>query len=199
MTITNGYATLDQYKAYQKIQSTNTTDDTFIELVIESASRWIDEQCNRRFYQSDTYETHYFDVPSGDLLMLDMEAVTIASVTNGDGNVIASANYVVLPYNGSPKTAIQLVDLSSVQWKPTSSGNRQKAISVSALWGAAATAPTDIVMACLEIARALYKRRMGENTSSKSIITAAGVVILPEGAPEWAAEAIANHRRVALA
>ena len=52
MAITNGYATLTQVKAALRIS--DSTDDTLLEGVIESASRLIDGFAMRNFYQSGT-------------------------------------------------------------------------------------------------------------------------------------------------
>jgi len=48
MAITNGYATLAEIKAYMSIS--DTTDDSLLENLVESASRSIDRIANRRFY-----------------------------------------------------------------------------------------------------------------------------------------------------
>ncbi len=44
--------------------------------------------------------------------------------------------------------------------------------------------PADIESACLDIAKALYSRRFGENVNTKTIITPAGVVQIPDGVPD---------------
>ena len=48
MAITNGYTTLNAMKTFLSIA--DTSDDTLLEGLIESASRSIDRIANRRFY-----------------------------------------------------------------------------------------------------------------------------------------------------
>lgn len=52
MAITNGYTTLNAMKTFLSI--TDSSDDTLLEGLIESASRSIDRIANRRFYLDST-------------------------------------------------------------------------------------------------------------------------------------------------
>ena len=52
MAITNGYATLTEIKAALGIN--DNVDDTRLELAVETASREIDQFCNRTFYNAGT-------------------------------------------------------------------------------------------------------------------------------------------------
>lgn len=58
MTITNGYATLNEAKAFLGI--TDSVDDAIIERSVESASRTIDRMTNRRFYQDAVATARYY-------------------------------------------------------------------------------------------------------------------------------------------
>lgn len=189
-----GYCTLAEFKSFGRITSTDANDDSVIGQLIDSASRYIDTQTNRVWYQ--TTETHLLDVPSGDatLLMLDVDFASITAVVNGDGTTLSSAtDYVTLPANGSPIWGIQLKDGTGTRWL-ASSGNPWQAISVTGLVGLAV--PADIKEACLLIIKAAYNRRLGENQSSTSIITQGGIVITPEDVPAKALDIISNRRRV---
>lgn len=195
MTITNGYATLQQYKDYQRISSTNATDDTIIEAAIEAASRWIDAQGQHRYYTDSANTDYLFDLPGNEsrLLLFDEYFSSINSVTNGDDSTILSTDYVLLPANSTPYWGLQLK--LGVMWIPDSAGNTLQCITINGKRGQNG-APSDIYLACLEIAKALYGRRFGENMTTKTVITSAGVVQIPEGVPDWAAEAISSHRRI---
>ena len=196
MTITNGYATLDEYKVYQGITSVDAGDDIFIETAIEAASRWIDRESGTRFYTST--ETREYDTPTNarGILLLDAHFTSVTAVVNGDGSTLAASDYVTLPANQTPLYGVQLKQNSGVAWYADSDGNSIQAISVSGSVGYSATAPKDIYLACLEIARSLYSRRNGENMTMKTVITSSGVVQLPEGVPDWAAMTITNYRRL---
>ncbi len=198
MTITHGYTTLASYKTYQRITSTDPADDTFIEAAIEAASRWIDRESGTQFYAST--ETRHYDTPSGNsaVLMLDADYASITSITNGDGSTIAGTSYITMPANKTPIWGVQLKQSLGITWLPDGSGNYAQAITVTGVVGYSAI-PSDIALACLEMAKALYGRRFGENVSTKTIITPAGVVQIPDGVPDWCAEIVAHYRRVGFA
>lgn len=190
----SGYCTLVEFKSFGKITSTDANDDSVITQLIESASRYIDTQTNRVWYP--TTETHRLDVPGGDdtLLMLDADFGSITAVVNGDGATLSSTtDYVTLPANGAPIWGIQLKDGTGTRWLD-SSGNPWQAISVTGLVGL--SVPGDIKEACLLIVKAAYNRRLGENTTSTSIITQGGIVITPEDVPAKARDIMSNRRRV---
>lgn len=199
MTIVNGYATLQNYKDYQRITSTDGADDDFIDSAIEAASRHIDTQCGQRFYVSDTDETRLCNCPNTmrGVVLFDMPLQSVTSITNGDGRVITSANYYLLPPNDYPKYGVGLRDNSSVQWMPTSAGNSQEAISILGKWGNAC--PTDVYYACLELAKAFYSRRFGENMTMRTVITPSAVVQVPDGVPDFVAAVLISHQRRAFA
>lgn len=194
--ITNGYCTLLEAQQYlnPKGLSTNAVDDNIIELMIGTASRYIEGQTYDVWYP--TTATHYFDVPKKqfDILFFDDTLNAITTVTNGDGSVIPSTAYVTYPANQYPKYGMQLLANSGTGWL-MKNGSPQQAISVLGSWGNA-TVPDDIKTACLQIAVAMYKRRTGENTTGKTIITSGGVVVMPEDVPSIAADIISNHRKI---
>jgi len=192
MTITNGYATLAEFKSWARITSTSSDDDSVAETILEAASRYIDAEAQRRFYQSSS-DTHYFDTPAGNTLYFDDDFSSVTSVTNGDGAIIASTAYVLLPANSVPKYGLQLIPTVGVTWK-TDNGNPLQCIEVTGATGI--SCPLDIKEACLMIAKASYNRRFGENMSGITTITAGGLLVTPEDVPAKALQAIHNHRRI---
>lgn len=201
MTIANGYATLNEFKAYQTARGqtmvADANDDAVIEDMIEAASRFIDRKSGRTFYARS--ETRYFDVPADGnrLLKLDDDLLTISTLTNGDGSVLsATIDYSKVPKNIPPYYAIRLKQSSANYWEPDGNGNTEDVITIVGTWGYSSTTPDDIKEACLMIAASLYKRRYGENLSSISTITAAGVVITPQDVPSIAWQTIYFYRRM---
>jgi hypothetical protein len=189
MSSPSDYTTLAVIKALMNITSTNATDDEVLENSIDQASRMIDNITGRTFYART--ETHYYDTPNSlDLIIRDDDLLSITTLTNGDGTVISSANYVFLPQNRSPKFGIRLKSGLAL-WYESTYGS-QGAITVAGTWGYSAVAPTDIEKACQEIVVQAYHRREGQNTTGFVTITAAGVVITPDGVP---ASAMAVLRR----
>jgi hypothetical protein len=196
--ITNGYCTLLQMKNYlnSKGLTVNTVDDDVIEQMIGSASRYIDGQTNDRWYSDTT--THYFDTPARnhEILFFDDDLTSIPSVTNGDGTLIPSTAYVLLPPNSYPKYGMQLLLNSGYGWLMDNS-SPQQAVGILGQWGNAVI-PDDITTACIQIAVAMYKRRAGENATGKTIITGGGIVVMPEDVPGFAKDVINNHRKNAI-
>lgn len=195
MAITNGYATLAEFKLWANITSTNTNDDSVIEDIIEGVSRYIDRKTGRTFYART--ETRYYDVPRNGsrTLKLDDDLLTITTLTNGDDNAIASSEYHLIPKNVAPYYEIRLKASSSTFWDFDSDGNSEFVISVAGTWGYVATASEDVREACKMIGTSYYKRRFGESTSSVATITAAGVVIMPQDVPGIAADTINFYKR----
>ena len=196
--IANGYATLQNFKDYHAITSTNVVDDSVIEVLIESASRYIDNETGRRFYASAA-STHYYDVPkhTTTALILDDDLASVSAVVNGDGSTFSSTNYVLQPYNGPPYSAIQLVGNASETWQLGTNGNPLRAISVIGTFGSTVV-PTDIRDACVIIAVQAYHRRFGDKAAQDTLIMPSGMVINPAEVPSRARTIINNHRKIGI-
>lgn len=187
MTITNGYASLAEFQNMQRVASSDSNDDDAIELIIEAASRYIDDMATTRFYSSSGDE--YYDVPNGDTIYFRENATAINSITNGDGSTVTA--YVTL---GTPIYGVRLKPNAGARWMDAA-GNPYQCIKVNADWGSAVSTPTDIKQACLMIAKAAYNRRFGDNMTSTSIVTNGGVFITPEDVPASAREMVLSHKR----
>ena len=210
MAITNGYCTLAEFKAFAIPQANaDLTDDEVLEGLIEAASRTIDRESGRQFYATGTVaapSSRYFSVPGGNntrqlWLDDDLQSIAATGVVNGDGDLITSTYYYLLPRNDTPKYAIVLKQSSSYYWASDDDGNSEYIIEVPGIWGYCATGshPDDIREACMMIALSSYMRRHGQNLSERSIVTAAGVVVTPEDIPARAWNIIKNYKRIAMA
>lgn len=205
MAIVNGYATLDEVKAWLNIKadSVNAVDDTVLEDAVEQASRAIDLFSGRQFYAAS--ETRYFDVPPGRRLELDKSLLSVTTLTNGNAVTIASTEYNLWPKNGVRHWAIVLRQTSSIYWQPNSGGDTEAVITVLGSWGDVDRAGTDAESvrlievshkACLHAVSDAYHKRFGENTGGVSSITAAGVVITPQGLPQDVRDILLPLRRM---
>ena len=162
MTISNGYCTLAELRARLQFETADTTEDTRLEEVVESASRWIDNYCNRFFYT--TTEARYFTAESSKMVWVDdlVSATELATDDTGTGvysNVWDSTYYYLYPYNSSgkkePYNGLQVSPLSIYNY-PT----YPHAIKITGAWGwAFTTAPEAIKEACLLMAARLYQRK----------------------------------------
>ncbi len=201
MPITNGYCTLSEFKSFITSPGTaisaDIPDDSAIESIIESVSRYIDSETSRKFY-ARTAETRLQSLWDSRTLYLDDDllSITAGGLLNGDGTAVPTTEYKLLPLNGSPKYAIRMNPGSSYFWETDSDGDPVGAVSVTGSWGYSATAPDDIRLACLNISKGVYNRRYGENQSSDSTITAGGVVITPKDVPALAMRTLNSYRRI---
>ena len=162
------YATLAEFLALPDITSTEAVDDTFIEDLLERASREFDGDTGHWFYANT--QTRRYDLPKGRCLELDAPLLAVTTLTNGDGTVVASTEYDLTPFNGPHATAIELHADSTTTWQPTTGARTRGVIYVTGSWGYVDRAATDpfagIVVsnskaAVLALAQAVYKKRYG--------------------------------------
>lgn len=128
--------------------SPGTTQDTYYADLNRSTSRELDEVANRRFVP--VIQTQVYDVPQGGVTYpsgsgvwsasgqgfnFDADLLELTTLTNGDGTVIASTQYLLLPANNTPKYRVQLKNTATVGFSPDSSSNYQQALSVLGIWG----------------------------------------------------------------
>ena len=199
MTITNGYATLAEYKAWNTIDTTSAGDDVVIEQIIESISRQIDGFCGRVFYVT-TATAKYYTAEEYDMIRTDdiSSATSFALATDEDGDgtyeiTWAATDYSLWPYqsnNGRPFISVEISANGNYTFPRVKHG-----VKVTALWGWAAV-PADVKTACLIGTDAEYHARNGQNLSTDTTITAAGVVITPRGLPRSAMEKLLPYRRL---
>jgi len=204
MTITNGYATLAEYKAWIAVRGlagsvgTDTSDDASIEILIESASRYLDLQTGRRFYPDSTNTTYYYQArDAGTVVLPDFASITTVSVDYSNTRTytdLTATDWEALPDNysaeGLPITGLAIVPTSS-QYFPV----QRKGVKVLGKRGRLA-APTDVKEAVLSITQSLYGARSGQSSAGKMTVTAAGVVIRPEDVPAFAQKIISHYRNM---
>ncbi len=164
MTITNGYVTLSEVKAYLRI--TDSVDDTMLEQIVESASRSIDRIANRRFYldanaSARTYrlignlrvQVDDFGTTSGLVVKTDPDDTGVYQTT-----FTLNSDYIVEPTNAlaksRPFTTITIVGGTAFSLPV----NYRPQVEVTARWGWPSV-PDDIVEATLILSADLYKRR----------------------------------------
>lgn len=175
------------------------TDDGFIERLIDRAGAFIDDQTDRQFVAAT--ETRYYDptdpeVVDGPYLYLDKDLVTTpTTLTNGDGDVLTVATeYILQPVNDSPPYhTIKLIYSGGISW--TYATDPEKAISVAASWGYAATVPTAISEAGALLAAWYYRAREAGPDADRTII-ANGMVVAPAVVPGLVEEMIAPYRKL---
>lgn len=161
MAITNGYCTLADVKAALRI--TDTIDDALLENSINSASRMIDQYCNRYFYSTSAGEVRYYKANDGFTCWID-DAQSISEVKTSSTDPLIFdttwdvADYQVMPANrwanGAyyPITAITATDnLLFPVWADIA------LVKITGTFGWSSV-PEPIKFACIIQASRLFKR-----------------------------------------
>lgn len=193
MTTDTFYCTAADVRQIPDIRSANPVDDAFIDSLIEGVSRAIDLYCGGRSFFKYT-QTRYFDLPAD--RQLDFEGVdyllAITSLTNGDGTVIDSSDYILLPRDGPPYYGLRLKQSSTVIWQPDSDSNTERVLALAGDWGIVDRDLTDAYSmryiigtreACRLSVHSLYTKRFGQGAEGVAAVTAAGIVIMPKDLP----------------
>ena len=162
MAITNGYATLNDVKAALRIPVSDTVDDALLELSVETASRQIDDHCERVFYKDVDATRVFMPRDSYTCEIDDLTALTsIKSSTDGNGTfdrTWTSEYYQLEPLNSiaggitSPATLIRAVDDYLF---PVYGGEATVEVTGTFGWD---SVPTAIKFATVLLATRLFKR-----------------------------------------
>ena len=128
------YASLSALKAYLDIDGTG--DDALLNDLLRRAQSLIDTH-TRRTFEATVATTRYFDptdtgIVRGARLYLGKDLCQISSVTNGDAEVVAAADYVTEPRNDTPYYALTLRSQSGIAW--TYDDDSENAIAISGFW-----------------------------------------------------------------
>lgn len=160
MAVTNGYCTLEQLKASLRI--TDDVDDSLLELAIESASREIDQACERVFYQVDGATRVYAARDSFVTEIDDLRSLTsLKTAQDSDGvfdTTFETTDYQLEPLNGiaggipHPFTSIRAV---GDYLFPVDNGEALVQVVGDFGWDAV---PTAITQATVILSARLYKR-----------------------------------------
>jgi hypothetical protein len=163
------YATLPEFKTWAGLKDTD--DDLVATGTLEAVTRWIDDYCDRHFWQDGetgsevarTFSPHHprsFDLYS----FADLVSVTeVATDESGDGTyetVWDASDYQLWPVNqptGRPYTRIEAIGNRTfpIRSTPGSLGNR---VRITGIWGWP-DVPEPVHQACLLQASRVMKRR----------------------------------------
>jgi hypothetical protein len=176
------YTTLAAVRSQLGLGVTDTSDDALISTYVTQASQAIETHCGRSFTGANGTLTYDCIDPTviGNLLYLDRDVIDVYSVVNGDNETITSGEYRLLPNNGTPKYALELLPSSSKTWTYTT--DWQAAITIAGTLGYCTDTnrPADITLAATKLAAWLYQNR--DNTG-ESTRYADGSTSIPAEAP----------------
>lgn len=144
------YVTLDDVREYAGYIAGDTADDAVIQSLIPRAERAIEKHTGNVF-EVEAVSTRVFDWTDSYMLYFDQYLASTSDlvVTNGDGNTVASSNFITLPRNYRPIYGLELKLETDVVWEYTNSP--QGAISIEGYWGYAQSPPDDIKLACIQL------------------------------------------------
>lgn len=177
------------------ILSVNTVDDDLITLFVSEASKMFETDAKMSF--SAAPGTLTFDLAApytyGRKLFFRTPVVSVYSLTTGDGTVIPSTGYRLLPLNLSPSFALEL--LGNYTWDVSSTNGVRGAITVAGTLGycTAANVPADVTTAVTKLAAFLYQNR---NNNESVIRLADGSMEIPAKAPDLILRVLRNYAKV---
>ena len=194
------YPAVSDLKTY--LGTSSATEDTLLGVVLNAAIAWVEAWCGHDFV-ADSAQTikimpdypNLMDRARRVLLVRNWEIISVTSITNGDGEVVAAADYTLLPLSGPPYYKIELHADSGLYWTRGSDGAGFVTIVASSL-GYTADVPNDVKLAILQIAAYMYRAR-GSGTAGKvATATRQGLVIQPDELPATSLQLLWNYRRV---
>lgn len=170
MAITNGYTTLNNQKTFLSI--TDSSDDTLLENLIESASRSIDRIANRRFYADAAASARTYRAYSNIYTFVDdissTSGLIVQTDDDGDGTfettLTINTDFLVEPFTaitkGRPITQLTVVNTSKSFpiFPGLFSNGLRPGVQVTAKWGWPSV-PDDIEVATQILTADLYKRK----------------------------------------
>ena len=163
MTITNGYATLAQFKQRTGITSTDANRDTDLELIIQASSRKIDQYCGRVFYATAAGVVRYFTAQNVHRCYVnDYTALTaVETDDDGDGTIEttwAATDYRKMPIQDAgglwPYTFLEVMPQGNYTFPKGLTGG----VKLTGTWGWTAV-PDEVREACLLTSNRLWQRR----------------------------------------
>lgn len=188
------------YAAYRNLPDSVTVEeqDRITEVLTKAQAR-IETYCGRVFEAATATRTYDATGPhiDGRMLLVDADLLSVTTLTNGDGSVIPSGDYVLRPNNGNPKYAIVLKASSSHYW--TWADDPEQAISVAGSWGFDTSAPPDIEQAVLQLAdwyRKLQSQQPSDIGAARRLPD--GTIELPSRLPKDIADLCEPYVRRAL-
>ena len=165
MTIANGYATVADVKARaESINAMGTAMDAVLEMCIETASRMVDNYCDRRFYTNGTAEVRTYAAGARTVIEIDDLAsapvsVKTSSALDGTYDVTwATTDFQAEPVNrigagvASPYTRLRAVGNYTFPVDP------RAGVQVTGTFGYGTAVPTQVTHATILLALRQLKR-----------------------------------------
>ena len=194
------YASLSELRAFLRLASGETTDDTLLTNLLTYAQAFIESpQCCNRVFEASADTTRYFDAvedTDGARLNFDTDCAAITAVTNGGAVVVPSTAYVTLPANQTPYIGIQLLASKGYTWQFVD--DPENAISIAGKWAYSTTAPSAIKDATLVLGKWMYRQLNSDSDTDRPIISPDGTMLMPTALPRMFWDLVNGYRRRSL-
>lgn len=184
------YCTLEEFKRYQAVVGAG--DDVLIAQLIASAAAIINRATGTQFGVA-TAEARVLDAAEavdGRALWLDGWCAGVTEVVNGDGEIVASGQYVTDPRNAGPYFRLLLAPAATVGWV-------EDEITVTGYWGYATDVPDDIRHVCVRLASWLYRQKDNSNDMDRAVAISGNATLLPARLPRDIEEMLRPYRWLA--
>jgi len=194
------YVTIPEFKS--SIGLTDTIDDVELADILDSVSRWIDEYCDRHFWQdvavARTFEAcHWYKLDIDDLVSI----TSLKTDESGDGTfetTWAASDYQLQPVDrptGRPFTRVEAVASRRFPIRYTVSG-RANRVEITGIWGWAAV-PKPVHRACLIQANRDLKTRLSPEGNA-GLDSFGGAIRVPGGPDPRATTKLDPYKRTAV-
>ena len=189
------YLTVAEAKAFIGGISASS-DDALLSDLIDAAETFIETYTDRAFKVAAD-STRTFDAnedTDGRMLWLDDDLCAITTVTtNADGTGTAlteDTDFVTVPKNETPYYALKMLGSTTNYW--TYTDDPELGITIAGKWGWSTTPPNDIINACKDIVKNIYRSR---DANAETVVLAAGMVITPNSVPKLTLRILDAYRR----
>lgn len=189
------YTTTAKIKEYLGIPSAVTTDDTLLGDLLLRASQIINDETGQSFEAVTATKLYYRNSISFNTLPyyleLDEYCQTVTELVNGNGQIIPSNGYILLPKNKKAFTKIYLK--SDYSWEYDDL--YESFVSVTGTWGLYATCPKDVEHYTIRLVTYLYKQKDNHQDLDRTLI-AGNTTILPQSMPNDILGFFKRYRKV---
>lgn len=174
------YPTLAQVKT--RLGIPDTTEDTTITQILNGAIDTAEKHCGRVFVAANATINYDAVAPyvtkNKRVLHLFADLVSITTLTNGDGSVIASSDYRSWPFT-TPYYEIELDRRSGLIFTDAT-----QPISVAGDWGYSASCPDAIFQAILDLCHYVYfGTHSGSGGANMQASRQTGMIVAPDVIP----------------
>ena len=196
--MTTALCSVNDVKLYLSIPSDDTTDDTLLGSMVDAVNEFIEAETDRIFADPGSDTTKYFDKSSIDqsgLLWLGDDLLSLTSITNGNGDSIATNKVQLWPLNSTPTYVIKLLASSELYWQ---FDYNDSVIGITGRWAYSSTVPKQVKQAAIRLAAWVYKQKDNFQETDRPIMTADGMVIMPNKFPKDIDTWLKSMKRVVL-